>query len=568
MRKIIKKKGFLITLLVVLIMSSFPLVASAATGTLNVHKLNSIGVAEADKEAGKTYAEVDNLFYEYLAGATYSVYKIGTFSQTTVTTTPSATPTPSETPTTTPTATPAPSYSVNVTYTPVAGLETNDAVPVPITVLNSSTDPKKISTSNLTAIDTQTTTATGALVFTGLDENGVYLVVEDEAPDGVNASTNFIVTVPMYNEVSGAWETTIDAYPKNIFADASIEKSIVSSNLENNGDNVYYANVGDVIDYEVKVKVPNDIEAATYTKFEIVDTPSEYLEIQDVTNLVIAVDPASGAADFNLTQADGDFTATLANNVLTITLTTQGIGKLENADTLTITYAAEILPGASTEKLGLSNDVVLNLETTDNTPDPITPDDEVPKVLIYSYGIKKVDEDAEALAGATFVVARYVGENSYVYLTYNAATQVWADAADIDAATTFTTSTSGSDLNSEAILQFYNLAKDTTYYLFEKTAPTDYTKLPNPVEITVNMASTDKAYSAYTTTLAGDVVTTVYVANTGYTTTITNLKSTDNPGILPQTGDRGIYIFVIAGLASIGVAVGLLIYSKKRKKTK
>lgn len=534
--KPVKIKSILAVVLILFtVMMSLPVTTLAANnGTLNIHKLDSTGVTESEKEAGKVYKEVNGLYHAYLENAAYSAYKIGTFEQT--------------------------ADPVKVTYTPVSGLV--DKSGAAITELNASTDPSNIDVAGLNVAAQGTTTASGPLVFGSLNEFSVYLIKETSLPEGVHGATDFIVTIPMFNKDNNTWEFSVDAYPKNTFANASIEKTIVSG-ADGSGDNIFYANIGDVLNYQVKVAVPSDIDNGLYTQFNIVDTSSQYLQI-DTATITVKGTPSAGGADYVLSVANGDFTVDYLSNVLTLSFTDTGIDKLGNSDTLQVNYDTKILEGAMNEKGGLKNDIALNLKTKDKDVDPIKPDPDkpTPVVKIYSYGVKKLGDGGTPLADATFVLAEKNSSGDYTYLIYNSTTGLWTNASSIDNATPFKTETSGTDINSEAILQFRNLSKDNTYYLFETSAPTGYIILPNPVEIIATDASTDKVYDSF---ILNDTTGNYdYVAGVGFSKTIENLLESKNPGILPSTGGQGTYIFIATGIALIGLAAFFTIYYRKK----
>ena len=528
-------QSLLITMLMLLTaVMGFPKTALAAnSGTLTLHKLDSTGVSA--QEPGKTYKEVNGLYHEYLAGAEYTIYQIGTFEQT--------------------------SDPVAVVYTPAGGLV--DVYGAPITELNAATNPSNIGVGNLyPAAPPATTTSAGPLTFNNLDEFGVYFVKETQLPDGVHGATDFIVTVPMFDRDQRIWESDINAYPKNTHGNAAIEKTIVSG-AAGNSDNVFYANIGDVLTYKVDVTVPADIENGRYVQFDIVDTSSPYLQI-DMNSVNIFGISAINGSTYNF--AGSDLTITYSANILTLAFTEHGIGKLGNGDALQLNYNAEILTGASDSKGGISNEITLDVKTKDKDVDPITPDPDKPdpEVRIYSYGVKKLGDGGSPLAGAAFVLAEDNGAGGYDYLIYNNTSNEWSIAASINDATVFTTITSGIELDSEAILQFRNLDKDKEYHLIETAAPNGYALLPSPVAIAATENSTDRVYSSYTyDSITGSYT---YVADTGYSKSNTNLLDDNNPGSLPNTGGQGTYLFITAGFALIAVAAGLLIYRRKKDK--
>lgn len=510
-------------------------------GTLNIHKLESEGYENQPTGDGKTYVLAEGKYYAYLAGAEYTVYKIGTFTQTDV------------------------NGVVQVKYEAIPGLvyENNGGS----VVLNDSTDPSRIDVSGLTAVRSGTTTGTGPLVFTGangLDENTVYLVKESKTPTGVNVATNFIITVPMY--VNDQWTNTIDAYPKNTTSDPQISKEIIDAN-----GNKAYVNVGETVSYQIDVKAPQDMNSGIYSKFVITDTPSQYLAIDMNTVKIVHRDIAGETLTETTVYGPGpsvpgnDFTVAYTNNQLIITLlNTTGTGLVKNGDELIITYEATVLAGAAGNETGAAkNKVQLDLDLAEG---PVVPVDPEPEVKVYSYGVKKVKEDGlTPLADATFVVATKTGiAGAYERLEYDSVTKEW-DVADTDAdVTKFTTTVStGTPMapGDEAILQFWNLDKDTTYYLIEIEAPDDYNILPDAIAIKADADSTDKVYSSYAyneNTQNYDYVT------GGYSVSIQNTLESEYPGGLPSTGGAGILWYFIIGAVLIGGAATLYVYNRKK----
>lgn len=69
----------------------------------------------------------------------------------------------------------------------------------------------------------QTTGPDGKVAFENLDL-GIYLVEETKAPAGIVSGAPFIVSVPMVNEASDAWNYDVIAYPKN--TETKTEKTV------------------------------------------------------------------------------------------------------------------------------------------------------------------------------------------------------------------------------------------------------------------------------------------------------------------------------------------------------
>lgn len=529
----------LLTLALILILS----IASVATkafadgeGTLRIHKLDSIGVVAADREESAEYWENadDGLYYRYLEDATFEVYHIG-------------------------------SFTVEGGYSAINGLVDLDGDPVS---LSATTDASSINTTGLTAVYTGTTgVPPGHILTTALDQDKVYLIKETSPPPGVNRSADFIITVPLY--VDGQWIYEIDAYPKNVFSQASISKTMTGANA----GNIINSTIGEEIEYIISVGVPNDFESGIYNKFAIIDTASPYLLLDQSTIKIEHISKASGQtttwydaentidlAYFDIaTTTDGD-----NNNILTLALKDTAFDQPKNGDNFTITYRAEIDEGAASVPGGLKNRAVLDLGLSD----PVGPDDPDPdpKVKINSYGIKKLGQE-QPLAAAKFVMA-LKDNDAYTYLAYDFNAGTWTSAANRDAATVFETEATGDandELRSEAILQFWNLEKNTKYYLIEIEAPQDYILLPDAIEIEADANSTNAVYASYSYDKETELY--VYVEDVGYSTLITNIHTSEYPGgSLPETGGIGAYWFLLIGAVLVTVAAVLYLYSRKKGK--
>jgi len=510
---------------------------AANEGTLNIHKLSSVGITAGTGDASKTYwtNPSDGKDYEYLAGATYAVYQIGTMTQTG--TSPIAT-----------------------TYTAAAGLQ--DISGTAITTLTAATDPDSIDVSSLTAVTSGTTTAAGPLTLnTGLDTNGVYLVKETVTPAGVSSATNFIITVPMYDATNG-WINTIDAYPKNSDNDTKIDKTTTSTLTPDAGGNGTVS-IGDVVGYQVEVTTPSDMTTAGYTKFDIVDTSGKGLLIDTTTGGApgsVSVDVAGTALTYGTDYTMAYNTSGASSNVLTISFyngSGTALTTLGNNVKITVTYEAAVTSAAA-------GSVITNTATVDYTTstgsgtqtdpgDPSVPDSGGGNTIYtYSYALQKVDESNAALTGADFVLSVYLDASGNMaakgtagatlnYLTQTAG--AWGYTTNI--ANAYTVTSAGTN----ATAAFDGLEYGTFYYVVETAAPSGYVKLADPVQVTIDQNTTDDIYGA---------------SPAGYTIQVVNKLQSALVGALPSTGGNGIYLYLIAGVVLIGAAS--VIYVKTRKK--
>lgn len=506
-------------------------VLAASEGTLNIHKLSSPGIATGTGDAGKTYwtDAAGTTDYEYLAGATYTIYKIGTFSQTSTSGTPG---------------------SAGLTYTPLAGLQ--DTGGAAITALNASTNPDTINVSTAAFVDSDTTDGTGVLTFnTNLDKDGVYLVKETVTPVGVSTATNFIVTVPMY--VNGAWTNTIDAYPKNSTTDLTVDKAITSTHVTDGSGNKT-VNVGDTVSYQIDVNVPSDIASAGYTKFDIIDTSSKALTIDTTTGgfpgTVVVKDGSTILTEGTDYTVVYDITGA-TTNVMTVSFySASGVSMytLTGGNTVTVTYDATIGSGSST----ITNNAKVDYTTAGGSG---TEEDKVPgdnTVYTYSYALKKVDDSSTPipLTGAKFVMSVYLDASGNMvakgttgatlnYLTQNAGawgyTTVLANAYEVTSA------------GADALAAFEGLKYGTFYYLVETAAPTNYTLLIDDINVTIDANTTATAATAG-----------------GHSIQVVNKLESSIIGALPSTGGNGIYLYLILG--GVLIAAGSVLYVKTRKK--
>jgi len=530
----------LLSLLMVvgMLFSSTSTAFAANEGTLNIHKLSSVGIATGTGDALKTYwtDAAGTTDYEYLAGATYTVYQIGTLTQTS--TSPIAT-----------------------TYTPAAGLQ--DTSGAAITTLTASTDPNSIDVSTATQAATGTTSGTGPLTInTGLDTNGVYLVKETATPAGVSSATNFIVTVPMYDAATSTWTNTINAFPKNSANDTKIDKATTSTLTPDAGGNATVS-IGDVVGYQVEVTTPSDMTTAGYTKFNIVDTSSKGLVIDTTTggapgsvSVEIAGTPLTYGTDYTMTYN----TAGASANVMTISFYNAGgtaLYTLGNNVKITVTYDAAVTSAAAGSAITNTATVDYTTPTGSGTQeDPGDPS--VPgsgggsTIYTYSYALQKVDESSAALNGASFALSVYLDASGNMvakgtagatlnYLTYTSG--AWGYTTNVASAYTVTSA------GINAIAAFDGLEYSTFYYLVETAAPTNYTKLIDPIQVTINQTTTNDIYGA---------------SAAGYTIQVVNKLQSSLVGALPSTGGNGIYLYLIAGIVLIGAAS--VIYVKTRKK--
>ncbi|MDK7134910.1 SpaH/EbpB family LPXTG-anchored major pilin [Corynebacterium sp. UMB4614] len=352
----------------------------------------------------------------------------------------------------------------------------------------------------------QTTGADGKVSFENLDL-GIYLVEETNAPDGIVTGAPFIVSIPMVNEASDAWNYDVVAYPKN--TETKTEKTVKDADQ----------NIQDAYTYTINADAPTWGEGKELTAFRFEDQLDQRLDFQEVTE-VKAGDTVLQAGDYTVNNPAEN------GNKLVVKLTEQGLAKVKSGDKMSLTFDVKRKEVGGTTELKNQADVIFNNPNTGNEVKNKTNE-----VVTYHGKLKVVKKDGKetgkVLEGAEFELyqctsANDLGENP---LTVNGANK-WTTGADGTFIIDGLHVTDFED-NKEA-------PATKKFCLKETKAPAGYAKLEDPIEIDFtreNIAST--ADGSDTVTLKKD---------------IENVKQ-DTPN-LPMTGGMGVGI-----LAAIGAAI-------------
>lgn len=435
-----------------------------------------------------------------------------------------------------------------------------------------------------------TTDTSGTATFTG--GVALYYVKETTTPTGYTGSAPFFITLPMTDPSDGAWDYSLDVYPKND------KQSTVHKDVKDNtgAANQTALTVGQTLTYDVTTNVPNygDVvgpanAAGAYTAPDGVmdynDLPSFYVDDYFSSNLsTMAV---TGVTLGGTALSSGDYGVLTNGQTVRVYLTKSGLTKAaaSNGAALKITYTAKVatVPGSGE----IANRAYANpgdkpsAGTTPSNP-PATPPSTPPTTppdtpgtpsnqVVSKFGkirINKVGSDTNnALSGATF--AAYNAK-----VTYGAdgktISSLSCDRSDLTGTpvSTFTTDSSGNGVSDFLLLNnWYNDAVEetsagsgtyltggeyakkygnTAYCLVETKAPSGYQLLADPLKITL--------------TTEGDT--------TGVTYDYTQVK--DQPdnllNKLPLTGGEGIGILSIAGIALVGGGVGYYAYTQRKRR--
>ncbi len=237
--------------------------------------------------------------------------------------------------------------------------------------------------------DTDKTTTTfekmtageGEAKFTDLPL-GIYLVEETSAPDGIVTGAPFIVSIPMVNQASDAWNYDVIAYPKN--TKTTTEKTVKDADK----------NIQDAYTYTINADAPTWGEGKSLTAFRFEDQLNERLDFQEVTE-VKAGDAVLGAGDYTVNKPAEN------GNKLVVELTKQGLAKVKSGDKMSLTFDVKRKEVGDTTELKNRADVIFNNPNTGNEVKNKTNE-----VVTYHGKLKVVKKDGKeggkVLQGAEF----------------------------------------------------------------------------------------------------------------------------------------------------------------------
>lgn len=354
----------------------------------------------------------------------------------------------------------------------------------------------------------ETTGTDGKAAFTDLPL-GIYLVEETNAPDGIVAGAPFIVSVPMVNKASDAWNYDVIAYPKN--TKTTTKKTVKDADQ----------NIQDEYTYTINADAPTWGEGKSLTAFRFEDQLDQRLDFQEVTE-VKAGDTVLETGDYEVnTPADN-------SNKLIVKLTDQGLQKVKSGDKLSLTFEVKRKEVGDTTELKNPADVIFNNPNTGNEVKNKTNE-----VVTYHGKLKVVKKDGKeagkVLEGAEFELYQCTSKDDLGAKLTVKEQDKWTTGAD----GTFT-------IDGLHVTDFADNAQVTDvkkFCLKETKAPAGYA-LPEK-DITEIDFTRDNI--AKTGELKGDDKVTLV-------SEIENIKR-DTPN-LPMTGGAGVGI-----LAAIGAAI-------------
>ena len=293
-------------------------------------------------------------------------------------------------------------------------------------------------------------------------------------------------------------------------------------------------NVGDTVNFTVSATVPASAANYDVYPFTITDTASKGLKVAATNTFKVQVDGRD--VDSSLYTVTQTGAATEAAGTTTII-------KFANARTLdgktiVVSYTGTVTKDALTDLGGSVNNKAM-ITTNGGASGEGTTESKT-----YGFQFKKigVDNDANALAGAQFVIKKKNGK----FLKQDTESKAWSSVDDQTNATVFT---SGAD----GLVQFKGLAAGD-YTVMETNAPNGYAqnfKVIFDVSIAENGTVTFKQDLLHQVTLPTD----------DQIATVKNVKSITQ---LPLTGAAGTTLFIVVALLLAGAGVTVVVKSRQR----
>ncbi len=306
-------------------------------------------------------------------------------------------------------------------------------------------------------------------------------------------------------------------------------KTAKVGNVDVNGKTV---NVGDTVNFTVSATVPASAANYDVYPFTITDTASKGLKVAKTNTFKVQVDGRDvDSSLYTVTQ-------TGSAAVGTTTTITFASAKSLAGKTIVVSYTGTVTKDALTDLGGSVNNKAM-ITTNGGASGEGTTESKT-----YGFQFKKigVDNDANALAGAQFVIKKKDGK----FLKQDTESKAWSSVDDQTNATVFT---SGAD----GLVQFKGLAAGD-YTVMETNAPNGYAqnfKVIFDVSIAENGTVTFKQDLLHQVTLPTD----------DQIATVKNVKSITQ---LPLTGAAGTTLFIVVALLLAGAGVIVVVKSRQR----
>ena len=287
--------------------------------------------------------------------------------------------------------------------------------------------------------------------------------------------------------------------------------------------------IGDAVPFQLKGTVASNYDSYTTYKFAFHDTESAgltfnkdsvkvYVDGTEITEGYTVTSPAENGHSFDVTFAN-----------------LKDISSVKAGSVITVEYTSTLNEKAVLGSTGNKNK--MHLEYSNNPNDAqggetgTTPDD---TVIVFTYKVvaNKVDENGNALKGASFKLEKKLSD------------ETWKDLGTIDGTDKSTFEWSGLD--------------DGDYRITETATPAGYNSI-DPIEFTIKAGHVVESDNPTLGSLEGGNLFTGEVSTGTVSANIVNKSGST----LPSTGGIGTTIFyVIGGILMVGA--GVILISRKR----
>lgn len=291
-------------------------------------------------------------------------------------------------------------------------------------------------------------------------------------------------------------------------------------------------NVGDTVNFTVSATVPASAANYDVYPFTITDTASKGLKVAAANTFKVQVDGRDvDSSLYTVTQ-------TGSAAVGTTTTITFASAKSLAGKTIVVSYTGTVTKDALTDLGGSVNNKAM-ITTNGGASGEGTTESKT-----YGFQFKKigVDNDANALAGAQFVIKKKDGK----FLKQDTESKAWSSVDDQTNATVFT---SGAD----GLVQFKGLAAGD-YTVMETNAPNGYAQ---NFKVTFDVSIAENG----TVTFTQDALKQVTLPTGDQIATVKNVKSITQ---LPLTGAAGTTLFIVVALLLAGAGVAVVVKSRQR----
>ena len=359
--------------------------------------------------------------------------------------------------------------------------------------------------------ETTATTGTPAVVATTVNELTDLTIVADKVTGQGN-----ITTVGQFNA-------------KNENPLTPPAKTAKVGNVDVDGKTV---NVGDTVNFTVSATVPASAANYDVYPFTITDTASKGLKVAETNTFKVQVDGRDvDSSLYTVTQ-------TGSAAVGTTTTITFASAKSLAGKTIVVSYTGTVTKDALTDLGGSVNNKAMITTNGGASGEGKT------ESKTYGFQFKKigVDNDANALAGAQFVIKKKDGK----FLKQDTESKAWSSVDDQTNATVFT---SGAD----GLVQFKGLAAGD-YTVMETNAPNGYAQ---NFKVTFDVSIAENG----TVTFKQDLLHQVTLPTDDQIATVKNVKSITQ---LPLTGAAGTTLFIVVALLLAGAGVTVVVKSRQR----